>query len=220
VTLEQFANQYATECLYEGIRPEVAWAQMCLETGFLKFGNLVSINQFNFAGLGATGVGNPGFNFAATYGDDAWGITTGIRAHIQHLKCYASTAPLNTSTCKPDGSPYDPRWSNSLRGTATTVEALGGKWASGAEYGQKIINYMQLIWACSAQGTVDDVIVLPSASASPSPSVSPVPDESASPLPSVSPTPGESVSPSPSVSPTPGESAPSDVSADAQTTGS
>ena len=58
-------------------RPEVAFAQMVHETNFLKFTGDVKVGQFNFAGLGATGGGNPGNSFAT--------VQEGIRAHIQHL---------------------------------------------------------------------------------------------------------------------------------------
>jgi hypothetical protein len=177
---------------------------MCHETGFLKFGGVASISQFNFAGLGTTGPGVPGFNFAATYGDNAWGITTGVRGHVQHLKCYASTAPLNPNTLRSDGQPYDPRWSNSLRGTATPVEALGGKWATNPSYAVSLINYMQLIWAASPQAIDDPATMSPSASGSISPSPSPSGSPSQTPGESGKPsqTPGESERPSQ----TPGES--------------
>lgn len=60
------------------------------ETGFLQFGGDVSIEQFNFAGIGTTGGGVPG----NSYPD----VRTGVRAQIQHLKAYATDEPLN-QTC-------------------------------------------------------------------------------------------------------------------------
>lgn len=39
------------------MRAEVAFAKMCYETGYLQYGNDVEINQFNFAGVDATGNG-------------------------------------------------------------------------------------------------------------------------------------------------------------------
>ncbi len=38
----------------EGVRAEVVFAQVCLETGYLSFGGQVSAEQCNFSGLGAT----------------------------------------------------------------------------------------------------------------------------------------------------------------------
>ena len=137
-TLRQFCQLYYDEAKTEGIRVEVAFAQAMLETGYLAFGGDVKINQFNFAGMGATGNGNPGNSFST--------VQEGIRAQIQHLKCYASTEPLN-NPC------VDPRWGEWLRGKAPYVEWLsipnnpnGTGWASDSAYGEKlkiIINKIQ-----------------------------------------------------------------------------
>lgn len=81
------AELYIDESIKEGINHDVAFSQMCLETGFLKFGGDVNPDQNNFCGLGVTGGGVKGLTF-----DDA---RSGIRAHIQHLKAYASTDELN-----------------------------------------------------------------------------------------------------------------------------
>ncbi|MBK5244416.1 MAG: GBS Bsp-like repeat-containing protein [Eubacteriaceae bacterium] len=134
VNLETFINMYIQEANAEGVRAEVAFAQAMLETGNLKFGGDVKVGQFNFAGLGATG-GVPGFDFAAKYGDNRVGIQMGIRAHIQHLKCYGSNLPLNQVK-------VDPRWADSIRLKATTVEGLSGTWAADLNYAPKIINIM------------------------------------------------------------------------------
>ena len=55
------------------------------------------LNQINITLLefGATGNGNPGNSF-----ED---VRTGIRAQIQHLKCYASTDSLNLAKLILDG---------------------------------------------------------------------------------------------------------------------
>jgi hypothetical protein len=218
MNLNKFAEMYVLEASYEGVKVEVAWAQMCLETNYLRFTGDVSVGQFNFAGLGATGDGEPGFNFAAKYGDDFWGIIGGIRGQIQHLKCYASTAALVNLNAYSE--PYDPRFFSYLRGTATTVEALSQKWASSSTYGAELLAHIQGIKAASTAGVAmsmqSPVVELPdlepseSISPEPSESVSPEPSESISPEPSesVSPEPSESVSPEPSesVSPEPSES--------------
>ena len=132
VNLETFVNMYIQESESEGVRAEVAFAQAMLETGYLQFSGDVKIGQFNFAGFGATG-GVPGYDFAAIYGDSRVGIQTGIRAHIQHLKCYASDLPLNQVK-------VDPRWGEWIRLRATTVEALSGTWATDTQYATKILN--------------------------------------------------------------------------------
>ena len=130
VDLVTFVNLYIQECNAEGVRAEVAFAQAMLETGNLKFGGDVKPAQFNFAGLGATG-GVPGFDFAAKYGSSRIGLQTGIRGHVQHLKCYASSAALKQAN-------VDPRWNDSLRLRAISVEELAGTWAADTTYAGKV----------------------------------------------------------------------------------
>ncbi|MCI6380258.1 MAG: RICIN domain-containing protein [Erysipelotrichaceae bacterium] len=129
-TIEEFCQIYYEECLAEGVKPEVAFAQSMLETGFLKFGGDVLPNQYNFAGLGATGNGVHGNSFSS--------VRIGIRAHIQHLKCYASTAPLNQER-------VDPRWSDLLRGKSPTVEKLQGTWATSTTYASSLLKAIERI---------------------------------------------------------------------------
>ena len=131
VDLETFVNYYIQEAEAEGVRAEVAFAQAMIETGNLQFGGDVKVTQFNFAGLGATG-GEPGFDFAKEYGDDAVGIQMGVRAHVQHLKCYASDLPLNQEN-------VDPRWGDWIRLRAPIVEELSGTWAMDPQYAKNIL---------------------------------------------------------------------------------
>lgn len=136
-TIEKFAQIYIEECNAEGIRAEVAFCQAMKETGWLQFGGDVKANQYNFAGIGATGGGKPGHSFGS--------IRTGIRAHVQHLKAYANKEALR-NTC------VDPRFSYVTRGTAPYVEWLGIKanpygkgWAPAADYGTSIVKMMKSI---------------------------------------------------------------------------
>ena len=122
----EFANIYIEECKTEGVRPEVAFAQMCLETGYLQYGGDVKREQFNFAGIGATG-GVPGNSFAD--------VRTGIRAQVQHLKAYASKEGL-VNEC------VDPRYQYVNKGCAPTVGDLAGKWATDVNYGNKLVTVM------------------------------------------------------------------------------
>ena len=123
------------EATAEGVRPEVVWAQVMWETGWLQMGGDVKLSQYNFAGLGATGNGVAGAGFPD--------VRTGIRAQVQHLKCYACTDALNNDR-------VDPRWSSSLRGKAKLVEWLGipenpfgTGWAASAEYGYNLRGLMK-----------------------------------------------------------------------------
>ena len=123
-TITDFCRIFKEEAEAEGVKVEVAFAQAMLETGYLKFGGDVKPNQYNFAGLGATGNGVQGNVFG--------NVREGIRAQIQHLKCYASTDNLN-NPC------VDQRWNVTLRGKAPTVEDLTGTWAASATYAQNIL---------------------------------------------------------------------------------
>ena len=134
-TIEEFCQIYYEECETEGIKAEVAFVQSMIETGFLQFGGSVKIEQFNFAGLGATGNGVSGNSFE--------NVRMGIRAHVQHLKCYANTEPLKNEC-------VDPRWGAWLRGKAPYVEWLsipnnpnGTGWAGDADYAAKILKGIQ-----------------------------------------------------------------------------
>jgi len=49
------AGYYVEEAAAEGVDHDAAFAQMCLETGFLRYGGLVTPDMNNFCGLGAIG---------------------------------------------------------------------------------------------------------------------------------------------------------------------
>ncbi|WP_302319064.1 N-acetylmuramoyl-L-alanine amidase [Holdemanella biformis] len=133
-TIEQFAKIVYEEAKAEGVRAEVVFAQCMLETGFLKYGGDVLPNQYNFAGIGATG---------AVHGASFENVRVGVRAHVQHLKAYASLDGL-TQQC------VDPRFNLVARGCAQYVEWLGMKenpkgygWASAKNYGPNIVNMVR-----------------------------------------------------------------------------
>jgi len=122
---------YIEEAAYEGVNHDIAFAQMCLETGFLKYGGLVKPEWNNFCGLGAIGPEQPGLIFADP--------RTGVRAHIQHLKAYATEEPLN-------GELVDPRYRWVRRGSSPTIEGLSGTWASDKQYSDKISGILQRLY--------------------------------------------------------------------------
>ena len=129
--IKTFCQIFLEECQTEGVKAEVAFTQAMKETGWLQYGGDVKIEQFNFAGLGATGGGVPGLSFAD--------VRTGIRAQVQHLKAYASRDNL-VQTC------VDPRFTYVTRYSSPFVEWLGipdnpfgGGWAAGKNYGSSLI---------------------------------------------------------------------------------
>ena len=58
-----FVNQLWQAAIDEGVRPELLYAQVMIETGNLRFGGDVLPEQCNFGGLGATGNGARGLSF-------------------------------------------------------------------------------------------------------------------------------------------------------------
>ena len=64
--VERLAAYYVKESAVEGINADIAFVQMCLETGFLRFGGLVTADMNNFCGLGAINAENPGLAFPVT----------------------------------------------------------------------------------------------------------------------------------------------------------
>ena len=130
-TIEAFCRIVYDEAVIEGIKPEVVFGQAMNETGYLQFGGDVKIEQFNFAGLGASGGGIVGESFKS--------VAEGIRAQVQHLKGYASTKALK-QTC------VDNRYKWVTKGCAPYVEWLGQKenpngkgWATSKNYGMNLM---------------------------------------------------------------------------------
>jgi hypothetical protein len=129
VFARSLAGIYIEEAAAEGVNHDVAFAQMCLETGSLTYGGLVTPDMNNFCGLGSTGARNPDGQLekGAVFPDPR----TGVRAHIQHLKAYASNEPLNQDL-------VDPRYSYVRLGIAPTIHGLTGRWAMDLSYDKKI----------------------------------------------------------------------------------
>ena len=135
-TINQFAQIFYEEATAEGVRAEVAFTQCMKETGFLKYGGDVLPNQYNYAGIGATG---------AVHGAEFKDVRTGIRAQIQHLKAYASNSKL-VNDC------VDPRFNLVKRNSAEYVEWLGIQenpnglgWASAKNYGYSIVKMVNVL---------------------------------------------------------------------------
>jgi hypothetical protein len=129
--VENLAFFYIEESAVEGINHDTAFAQMCLETGFLSFTGLVSPEQNNFCGLGAIGPGQPGEWFPDP--------RTGVRAHIQHLKAYATDKPLELEL-------VDPRYFLVSFGSSPAIKELSGTWAADRLYAEKIANILERLY--------------------------------------------------------------------------
>lgn len=118
-----------------GIRWDMAFFQMLLETGNLTFTGDVSPSQNNFAGLGATGKKEPGESFPD--------VATGVKAHLQHLLLYAGETldnPVAERTRKVQEWGVLTSWQKTIKGPMTYTQ-LAKKWAPGSRgYSRDIEN--------------------------------------------------------------------------------
>ena len=134
LALNQFPDipkLYREEASIEGVNYDIAFCQMCLETAFLRFVSGVKPSQNNFAGLGGVGTSSAGASFPSA--------RIGVRAHIQHLKAYASTEPIVQEI-------VDPRFRFVTRGVAPLVDQLSGRWAANLEYGARIMAILRRLY--------------------------------------------------------------------------
>lgn len=126
---------YISEANAEGVNYEIAFAQMCYHTNYLSFnGTFANAASNNFFGL--TSVSNPETaHVFASY-------QTGIRAHIQHLKGYATREPLRNACVDPRYSLIEEEhgW-----GSSPTINGLSNRWA-GADYADKIKSVLSRLY--------------------------------------------------------------------------
>lgn len=135
VSPQELVSYYYREGNTEGIRPDVAFAQALVETGFFRYGGTVTPDQNNYCGLGTTSSIVKGAYFSTSQ--------LGVRAHIQHLLAYASVSP-------PKAPIIDPRYSliRSIyqENTIKRWQDLNGRWAvPGNTYGQNILKVYNAI---------------------------------------------------------------------------
>src|SRR5665811_2303558 len=109
---------------------------MIHETNYLRYTGDVRPGQNNFAGIGATGGGNPGNSFV--------NAEAGVIAHYAHLAWYTFPNHVN-EYCN---SSWDPRhFGTTHRNTARTLRDLGGTWTvPGTGYGDALAVHVTRIW--------------------------------------------------------------------------
>ncbi|MDR2522068.1 MAG: glucosaminidase domain-containing protein [Spirochaetaceae bacterium] len=139
----EFAALYIIEAALEGVSHDVAFSQMCLETGFLRFDRLVTPDMNNFGGLGALNMSYRGERFSS--------IQKGVRAQIQHLKAYGSTQALAQEL-------VDPRYYYVRYGSAPTIHDLSGKWATDALYGDKLKSIIDRAYFMAGKNAVSPIL--------------------------------------------------------------
>lgn len=133
------------------IRPDVALAQACKETGYFRFTGAVKPEMNNFCGLKTSKPTGDKTSDHASFPDPQ----TGVEAHIQHLFAYASTNPI-----PPGRKMVDPRFDIVAkvigRGTVKSVEELGGKWAGSPDYGKSIVtDYLNKMLTYKTEETIN-----------------------------------------------------------------
>lgn len=131
------ATEYARHGQAMQIRWDFAFFQMMLETGNLSFRSNgragdVRMSQNNFAGIGATGGGVHGESFPD--------VSTGVRAHIEHLRLYAADPvdnPVAERTRKVREWGVLDSWQKKLKEPVTFRE-LAKRWAANSSYANDI----------------------------------------------------------------------------------
>ncbi|UPA28353.1 MAG: glucosaminidase domain-containing protein [Verrucomicrobiota bacterium] len=126
---------YFQESAIESINVWVALSQMIVETAFLRFTGNVRPEQNNFAGIGCVDNAARGASFAS--------VREGIRAHIQHLKAYASRESLHRPCVDPRRHFIE---TGPNFGTVQTVFDLCGTWAMDSGYGPKLARITQQLY--------------------------------------------------------------------------
>lgn len=122
---------YREEASVEGVSADIAFCQMCLETSFLQFIGDVDASQNNFANLGSVGGGAAGATFPSA--------RVGVRAHIQHLKAYASFEPIVQEI-------VDPRFRFVTRGIAPLIQQLSGRMSADMRYGDRLLAMVRRLY--------------------------------------------------------------------------
>ncbi|MBK9181429.1 MAG: peptidoglycan-binding protein [Acidimicrobiales bacterium] len=135
------APLYWTYAPQIGIRPEVAFCQAMLETGWLTFGvgtadgRGVDAGWHNPCGL-KVAAPNPAAHPDAPEQHQRFPTwEAGVRAHLAHLAVYAGLKAPPGWAAPRTAAPWfrSDRW-----GKATTVEQLGGQWAPSPGYGTRL----------------------------------------------------------------------------------
>ena len=137
-TIEDFCEIVYDLSIEYGIRSEIFFAQISLETGNLTFTGDVSPEQCNFGGLGATG-GVPGLSFK--------NVREGLLSQVQHLRMYA-----DKDFVYDPGNNVDKRFQASLIGKMPYLEWFTISknpyhvgWATSLTYKEKVMNTVEKI---------------------------------------------------------------------------
>jgi hypothetical protein len=140
--LRNLISTYIREAEIEGVNHDIAIAQMLYATNFLSNQRMTT---HNYGGLSTNGLRWNG-TFPNRLNPDRLsdGMTEGVRAHIQHLKGYASRASLNRPLVDPR---YQILKDVGYWGRAGTFDDLYGYWAENSGYGNNIERILRGLWS-------------------------------------------------------------------------
>jgi glucan-binding YG repeat protein len=127
VSLADLYFKYSSD--HGDVNPAIAYVQAAKETGYGNFGGVLDESYHNPCGLkNAAGGGDTDKDAHQRF--NSW--DEGVQAHLDHLALYAGADGY------PRSDTYDPRQFVTIKGKATTVNSLGGKWAPSVTYGEDI----------------------------------------------------------------------------------
>lgn len=126
----EIIDLYLEEASIEGVNSDIAFTQALLETNFFRFGTTVQPGQNNFAALKEVGASE-----TATFPN----ARTGVRAHIQMLKTYASIEPFTQE-------PVTPRFRFIARGSAPQIDQLAAYYSADPRYAKTIIGALKQLY--------------------------------------------------------------------------
>lgn len=140
VPIDELARLYVQEGRAEGVRGDIAFAQSILETGSFHFapgGTVLTVSDNNFAGIGACDSCERGWSFPSA--------RLGVRQQVQLLRAYADPRLVGGDLAHPPVRSRPERLG--VRGCCEAWLGLNGVWATGAGYGERILE----IWSGMAR---------------------------------------------------------------------
>jgi len=149
IRARKLAPMYIKYCEKFKIKADIAFAQMCHETGKLTFKGIAKPEWNNFAGLGITSAGAK-----QTFADEDLGVI----AHIAHLAWYVYPDHVH-SLCS---IKFDPRHFGTTHykyNGDSTLKRLNNSWAvPGKTYADRIADYANIINNVSVSSEVSTVV--------------------------------------------------------------
>ena len=127
ISLADLYWKYSKKC--GNVNAGIAYVQAAKETGYGKFGGVLNESYNNPCGMKKSSGGGD-YDPDAHQKFNSW--DEGVQAHLDHLALYAGASGY------PKSKTYDSRHFATIKGKATTVNSLGGRWAPSNTYGEEV----------------------------------------------------------------------------------